>query len=102
MWETKDRFKVGYASVVRTHESAGQETLMDFVGMIVHTKYILYFVGTYLVYAWYILHTRTDLHESEHVNMTFVFAENVLVLNGKTEIFPQKFLRKLNLSHTMC
>jgi hypothetical protein len=39
---------------------------MDFVGMIVHTKYILYFIGTYLVHAWYILHTRTDLHESEH------------------------------------
>jgi hypothetical protein len=37
VWETKDRLALGYESVVRTTESAGQEILMDFVGKMVHT-----------------------------------------------------------------
>ena len=41
VWETKERLGLGYESVVRTTESAGQELLMDFVGKHVHTRYIL-------------------------------------------------------------
>ena len=41
VWETKERLGLGYESVVRTTESAGQELLMDFVGKHVHTTYIL-------------------------------------------------------------
>ena len=41
VWETKERLGLGYESVVRTAESAGQELLMDFVGKQVHTRYIL-------------------------------------------------------------
>jgi hypothetical protein len=51
VWETKDKLKVGYASVVRTDDSAGLELLMDFIGMMVHTKYILCFIGTYSVHT---------------------------------------------------
>jgi hypothetical protein len=43
VWQTNDKFKVGYASVLQVRttnsHSAGHALLMDFIGMIVHTKY---------------------------------------------------------------
>ena len=53
VWETKERLVLGYESVVRTTESAGQELLMDFVGKHVHTRCIH---GTHLVHTSNILY----------------------------------------------
>jgi hypothetical protein len=99
-WETKNKLKVGFASVVRTDDSAGQEVLMDFIGMMVHTKYIPCFIGTYSdVCTQYILSTylyKTDTHFTSQ-KLTIGFADNVLVLDGNTKIFPPDIPEKAEL-----
>jgi hypothetical protein len=50
-------------------------------------------LGTYLVNTWYILGTCLSLN----LTFCFVLAENVLVLDGKTEIFPPEIPEKAEL-----
>ena len=59
VWETKARVDLGYESVVKTTDTAGQELLMDFIGKMVHTLFVL---GTNLVHTEYIFaHTQYKL-----------------------------------------